>query len=200
MPTGRTLDIATLVTWLAAEALGAFMVRSWVAGGGARAARQRPPGADVMSLPVLVAHAGLNVLALLCWMIFVVAHAKPAAWLALVLLAPAIGLGISTVTIWTPYPGPRPQRRRAESQRQAPAGAGGLPARGPGVLPDHEVKRALEDEARSRKLVDELLARNLAPQPARTVGWNLRPLIPAGHGILAIATFVLAVLAVIAAA
>jgi hypothetical protein len=68
-----------------------------------------------------------------------------------------------------------------------------------GVLPDELVKRALEDDALSRRLVEELLERNLAPAPERGVGWNLRPLVPAGHGVLAIATFLLAMLAAIAA-
>jgi hypothetical protein len=160
MPTGSGLDVATLVTWLATEALGAFMVRSWIARGGTRAA---------MSVP--------------SWIVFVVTAAKPAAWLALVLMGPAIGLGISTVTIWTPYPG---------GPRQPEAA-------GSAVVPDSEVKRALEDEGLTGQLVDDLLARNLAPASERDPGWYLRPLVPAGHGILAIATFALAVLSAITA-
>jgi hypothetical protein len=176
------LDVATLVSWLATEALGAFMVRSWIVRGGIRAARRRPARPDVMSLPVLAGHAGLNAAGLLCWIVFLAAAAKPAAWLAIVLMAPAIGLGISTVTIWTPYPGPR---------EQAPAG---VP-----VLAEHEIKRALADQALTGQLVDEFLARNLASPSPRSQGWHLRPLVPAGHGVLAIATFSLAVLSAVAA-
>jgi hypothetical protein len=47
--------------------------------------------------------------------------------------------------------------------------------------------------------VDELLERNLSQPSARKVGWSLRPLIPAGHGVLAILTFLLALLAAVAA-
>jgi hypothetical protein len=187
MHTGRALDIATLVTWLVTESLGAFMVRSWIASGGARAARQRPARPEAMSLPVLVAHAGLNVAGLLCWIVFVAFGAKLAGLLALVFMTPAIGLGISTVAIWTPYPAPRPRDRTAASP-------------GPGVLPDHVVKRALEDEVLSERLVDDLIERNLVEPPVRTVGFSMRPLVPAGHGALAIATFVLAVLSVVATA
>jgi hypothetical protein len=185
MHTGRALDIATLVTWLVTESLGAFMVRSWIASGGARAARQRPARPDVMSLPVLVAHAGLNIAGLLCWIVFVAFGAKLAGLLALVFMTPAIGLGISTVAIWTPYPAPRP---RDQSHP------------GPGVLPDHVVKRALEDDVLSQRLVDDLIERNLVEPPVRTVGFSMRPLVPAGHGALAIATFVLALLSVVATA
>jgi hypothetical protein len=176
------LDVATLVSWLATEALGAFMVRSWIVRGGIRAARQRPARPEVMSLPVLAGHAGLNAAGLVCWVVFLAAAAKPAAWLAIVLMAPAIGLGISTVTIWTPYPGPR---------EQAPAAVA--------VLAEHEIKRALDDQALTGQLVDEFLAHNLAPSPPRTPGWHLRPLVPASHGVLAVATFSLAVLSAVAA-
>ena len=196
MHAGRALDVATLLTWLLTESLGAFMVRSWIASGGARAARRQP---EVMSLPVLVAHAGLNAAGLLCWIVFVTSGAKPAGWLALALMAPAIGLGISTVAIWTPYPAPRHRNGSPSDAPQAP-GTPGARNPAPGVLPDQMVRRALEDEVLSQHLVDELIERNLVEPPARTVGWSMRPLVPAGHGVLAIATFVLAVLSVVTAA
>ena len=190
MPTGHALGVAALVTWLVTEALGAVMVTSWVAGGGASESRQRPARSEAMSLAVLIGHAGLNAAGLLCWIIFLAGHVKAAAWLALGLMAPAIGLGISAVTIWTPYPRPR---HRSQATVASPAG------QLTGVLPDELVKRALEDDVLSRRLVEELLERNLGPAPARTAGWNLRPLIPAGHGVLALATFLLAMLAAVAA-
>src|SRR5215469_16233842 len=180
MPT-HALDVATLVSWLATEALGAFMVRSWLTRGGFRASRQRPAQPDTMSLPVLAGHAGLNAAGLVCWIVFLAAAAKPAAWLAIALMAPAIGLGISTVTIWTPYPGPR---------QHAPAAVT--------VLAEHEIKRALDDQALTAQLVDEFLARTVAPPPPRTPSWHLRPLVPAGHGVLAIATFSLAIMSAVA--
>jgi hypothetical protein len=199
MHTGRALDLATLVTWLVTEALGAFMVRSWIASGGARKARQRPARPDVMSLPVLVAHAGLNAAGLLCWIVFVAFGVKLAGLLALAFMVPAIGLGISTVAIWTPYPAPRDRDQSAGDGPEPPTASGSRQP-GPGVLPDHVVKRALEDEQLSQRLVDELIARNLVEPPVRTVGFSMRPLVPAGHGALAIATFVLAVLSVVATA
>ena len=59
----------------------------------------------------------------------------------------------------------------------------------------------LADEALTSRLVDDLLARMLAePSPApHRPRWNLAPLIPAAHGVFAIATFLLATLAAIAA-
>lgn len=199
MPTGRALDIATLVTWLITESLGAFMVRSWIGSGGARKARQHPGRPDVMSLPVLVAHAGLNALGLLCWIVFVAFGPRLAGLLGVLFMVPAIGLGISTVAIWTPYPAPRRGDENGDDAPDAPAASGSRHP-GPGVLPDQVVKRALEDEELSQRLVDELIERNLVEPPIRTVGLSMRPLVPASHGALAIATFVLAVLSLVARA
>jgi hypothetical protein len=182
MGTGRGLEVTALVTWLVTEALGGFMLRGWIASGGAARARREPRRGDGMSLPVLAGHAGLNLTGLLFWVIFLLSRADVLAWVAIGFMAPAIGLGISTVTIWTPYPGGRPQ----------------LDERPP-VVPDHVIERALEDDVLGQRLVDELLDRNLGQPSARNVGWSWRPLIPAGHGVLAILTFLLATLAAIAA-
>jgi hypothetical protein len=186
MPSGHALPFYALASWLLTELLGALMLRSWIASGGVRAARQRPPRSDEMSLPVLAGHAGLNLAGLICWVCFVLSGARALAFVALAFMAPAIGLGISTVAIWTPYPA---------SRAEEPDAAGTEP----GVLSDSELTRVLADEQLSEKLVDELLRANLAPSAARKPQWSLRPLIPLAHGVLAIATFLLAVLAAIAA-
>jgi hypothetical protein len=198
MAGARTLAIAALLSWLATELLGLLMVRSWIAGGGIRAAQRKPADPDAMSLPVLAGHAGLNLAGLACWVIFVGAGLKPLAWAALGLMAPAIGLGISTVTIWTPYPG----RRADPGSGDVPPEPGAEPgeATSPGVIPRELLDQALADERLSQQLVDELLSRNLTPEPSvRDSGLSLRPLVPAAHGVLAIATFMLGVLAAIAA-
>jgi len=212
MPSGHALPLYALASWLLTEFLGALMVRSWIAGGGMRASRQRPARPDAMSLPVLAGHAGLNLAGLVCWICFVLSGAGALAWLALAFMAPAIGLGISTVTIWTPYPGG--QRDTGGSEEPAPAESAAaepgspessaaesrsatLPAQ-PGVMPEHELRRRLADDELAAQLVDELLSRNFARPSTRTVNLSLRPLIPLGHGVLAIATFLLAVLAAIA--
>jgi hypothetical protein len=212
MPSGHALPFYALVSWLLTELLGAAMVRSWIAGGGMRAARQRPARPDAMSVPVLAGHAGLNLAGLICWICFVVSGAAALAWVALAFMAPAIGLGISTVTIWTPYPGGRrdtggsaepgsgesvPPGRSSPELGPAESGAGRLPAQ-PRVVPEDELKRRLSDDELAAQLVDELLSRNFAQPRARTVTWSWRPLVPLGHGVLAIVTFLLAVLAAIA--
>jgi hypothetical protein len=213
MPSGHALPFYALVSWLLTELLGAAMVRGWIAGGGMHAARQRPARPGAMSVPVLAGHAGLNLAGLICWICFVLSGAVALALLALAFMAPAIGLGISTVTIWTPYPGGRrdtagsaepgsaesrsPERSTAEPG-SAESQPGGLPAQ-PRVVPEDELKRRLSDDELAAQLVEELLSRSFAQPRARTGTWSWRPLVPLGHGVLAIVTFLLAVLAAIAA-
>jgi hypothetical protein len=218
MPSGHALSFYALVSWLLTELLGAAMVRSWIAGGGMRAARQRPARPDAMSVPVLAGHAGLNLAGLICWICFVLSGAAPLALLALAFMAPAIGLGISTVTIWTPYPGVRrdagasaepgnaevrpPEGSSPEGGSPEPGPAESQPARPPAqsrLMPEDELKRRLSDDELAAQLVDELLSRSFAQPTATTVTWSWRPLVPLGHGVLAIVTFLLAVLAAIAA-
>jgi hypothetical protein len=62
--------------------------------------------------------------------------------------------------------------------------------------------RVLANEALTSELVDDLVERMLAePPPAKPAsrGWRLAPVIPVLHGVLALATFLIAVLAAIAA-
>jgi hypothetical protein len=203
----RSLAVSALASWLLAEALGAYMLRRWVASGAVRYRRARP---DSMSLPVLLAHAGLNLAGMACWISFVLTRSAGVAWLALGFLIPAIGLGISTVSVWTPYP----VRRAALSDAGPPPWNAGPPsAAGPpreggpaqerdwrhSAIPDPVLARALEDEAVASKLTEELLARNLAYEARadRAVRLDIRALVPLAHGVLALATFVLATLTAI---
>jgi hypothetical protein len=181
---GRGLAFAALICWLAAESLGAWMLGRWIAGGGQRRGDARP--GDVPR-PVIFGHAGLAFTGLACWVGFTVTGSVVLAWLAVGVLAPAIGLGISTVTVWTPYPG-------------LPADAPGRSVPG-GTVTGEALARALADEALTSSLVDDLLARMLArpPPAARRPRPDLAPLIPAAHGVLAIATFLLAMLGAAAA-
>jgi hypothetical protein len=200
---GRGLAFATLACWLIAEGLGAYMLGRWVAGGGPRQQRGQP---DRVSVPVVFGHAGLAFTGFTCWVSFLVTGAAALAWVAIGFVALAIGLGISTVTVWTPYPA-----RRAGAGDDPGGHGSGPPAVGPGhgpgdamlagALTSERLALVLSDEALTSGLVDDLLARMLAepqPQPHRP-NWNLAPLIPAVHGVFAIATFLLATLAAIAA-
>jgi len=178
------MAVATVVTWLVAELLGVIMLRSWIASGGVRDRDAMPKG---LSPALIFGHAGMALTGFVSWVSFLFSGSVALAWISIGFLAPAIGLGISTVTVWTPFP-----VRLAPSTQATPA-----------ILVTNEMlDRALDDEALADRLVDDLLARMLAspsPGPQRDRRWQLAPVIPIVHGVLAIVTFLLAMLAVITA-
>jgi hypothetical protein len=214
----RGTAVAALVTWLVAELFGAIMLRSWIASGGVRDRDAMPRG---LSPALIFGHAGMALTGLVSWISFVVSGSAALAWTGIGFLALAIGLGISTVTVWTPFPArrlrhddaPHGNSRAGDQGEGAAAAREGAQAPDAGVVPSPQatpailvtnemLDRALDDEAIADKLVDDLLARMLAgpparPQPSRT--WQLAPVIPIVHGVLAIVTFLLAMLAIIAA-
>jgi hypothetical protein len=195
----RDLAIATLVSWLITEALGAFMLRSWFASGGMQR-RHAGTGADRsgsggVSLPIMLGHAGLAFTGFVCWITFVVTRAPLAAWLSIAFLGPGIGFGISTVTVWTPYGGDHPQDADW-SRDDPPDSLSG--SHGPS---EKALAAALADEQLTSMLVDDTVARLLdeGEPERRSTRFNFKPLVPAAHGIFAIATFLLATLAAITA-
>jgi hypothetical protein len=198
-----SLAVGALVSWLLAEILGAYMLKNWVTSGAARLRKTRPDG---MSLPVLLAHAGLNLTGMLCWVAFVATRSGIAAWLAILFLVPAIGLGVSTVSVWTPYPVSRDGPDAGADAGGGPAdwssaGPGGHRDWGQSAIPDEVLARAMEDEAVARKLTEDLLVRNLAYEARtdRRMRLDPRAIVPLMHGVLAIVTFLLATLAAISA-
>jgi hypothetical protein len=196
----RGLGIAALVTWLLDAGSGAYMISIWIARGGLR--RQRASG-DRLGGAVVFAHFGLASSGLLLWASYVATRLAFIGWLAVGLLMVVIGLGISTVTLWTPFPA----RRAAAGADAGSALAGSMlaePAEDALTLPvtDDVLVRALTDEVLLARLVEEVIAQAPGdPVPGgRKPRTHLATLIPAGHGMAAIATILLAVLTVVSAA
>jgi hypothetical protein len=187
----RALAVAALISWLLTACVGGYMLSRLIASGGIRRQRANRGG---LSPAVLFWHFSMALTGLVLWAVYVTTSWPPLAWVAVTLLGPVAGLGLSTVTLWSPYP--------------TPGGAGPAGGRlaGPDVdvfasrITDATLTRALTDEALASRLVEEVLAGALA-DPARR---RRRPkgqvaaLVPAGHGMLAITTILLAVLAAVA--
>ncbi len=212
-----TLGVATLFSWLFTAAVGAYMLRRVAARGGLRAQRGVRDG---LSPSVLVGHFSLALTGLVSWICYLLTGWAPLAWLGVVLLMPAIGFGICTVTLWTPYP-----RSPATASGGAgpggsvpvpgcpPPGAGGgqtashtlLPAPPQdavrGRLTDAMLVQALTDEALAARLIDDVIASLPAHAPLAARKRRAYPVavIPFGHGLGAVATFVLAVMSAIGA-
>jgi hypothetical protein len=195
----RPLGIAALTTWLIDAVSGGYMLATWIVRGGLH--QQRTTG-DRLAPRVVFTHFGIATTGLLVWVSYLVTSWVPLAWLAVGLLMLVIGLGISTVTLWTPFPA-----HRAEDGTEAePTPAAGDHTVGAlaapteealtGKLTDEMLNRALTDDVLLSRLVDDVVAgvRATPPRGARGVKRHLAAVIPAGHGIAAIATFLLAVL------
>jgi hypothetical protein len=192
----RGLGIAALITWVLDAGSGAYMISTWIVRGGLR--RQRATG-DRLGAPVVFAHFGMASTGLLLWATYLATRLAFLGWLAVGLLMVVIGLGISTVTLWTPFPA-----RRAAAGADPGAGlAGSMLAEPPEdaltfSVTDDVLARALTDEVLLARLVEDVVARapgDPAPGERKPRG-HLAALIPAGHGMAALATILLAVLAV----
>jgi hypothetical protein len=194
----RALAIATLITWLCTAGIGAYMLGTLVARGGLRQQRAvrggLPPAA-------LFGHFSLAITGLAVWVGYLATGWAALAWSAVGLLMPAIGLGISTVTLWTPYPGPSVAASAGMlAGRAAPGPAGGMHGASAensltSKLTDEVLARALTDDALASKLIDDALASVPAgpPRAVRKPKGHRAALIPVGHGVAAMATFLLAV-------
>jgi manganese efflux pump family protein len=191
------MAIATLVSWLLTAGLGGYMLRTWIARGGPRLTRA---GGDRLPPVVVYGHASLALTGLTLWIGYVASGLIALAWCGACLLMPVIGLGAAMVTVWTPYPvlgaGPPGGGTDVGGVLSAPA-EDALASR----LTDEVFARALTDEVLARRLTDEVLAHVPADPsgPARKHREHLAPLIPTGHGVAALTTFLLAVVTAVSA-
>jgi hypothetical protein len=194
---GRGLGIAALITWLFDAGSGLYMLGTWVSRGGLR--RQRI--SDRLAPRVVFGHFGMASSGLLVWVSFLITGLAALAWLAVGVLMLAIGFGISTVTLWTPFPAHRggdPDARASPHESAVFTTPETISSR----LSDETLVRALNDEALLAKLVDDVVASVSADpsRPERKPKTHLATIVPAGHGLAAIATFLLAVLAAVGTA
>jgi hypothetical protein len=198
------MAVAALVSWLLAGAAGSYMFGTWLFHGGPGHQRARSDG---LPPAVIFTHLGFGALGFVAWVSYLATSWDWLAWTGVGLLTPGIGLGICTVTLWAPYPAP-PGRGAPVADDAGPGGAG--PVGGMLAAPaedaigdrvtDEALATALSSDTLAGQLINDMLARLPGEQPpARRSRRHLAPLIPAGHGLAAVTTFVLAVLSAIGA-
>ena len=200
------LAYATLIAWLVAGAAGVYMFRTWLSRGGLRRQRSRPGG---LSPAVVFTHFGLGAAGFAAWVGYLATGWDALAWTAVGLLMPGIGLGICTVTLWTPYPTLPEPATPGPAGGAEPRGAGpatGMLASPPedaiaGQLSNDALAKTLSSDVLTGRLINDMLAGlpQQQPPPKRKSRGHLAPLIPAGHGLAAAATFLLAVVTAISA-
>jgi len=186
------LPIATLICWLLTAGFGAYMFGSWIAHGGVPRRRAKGEG---LGPAVVFSHVSLAATGLALWVAYAITRWPPLAWSAVLVLMPVIGLGLSTVTLWVPYPNPGGEGRAGGGGQLAAPAEDALASR----LTDRVLTSALTDAALASRLVDEVLA-SVPAAPARArrrAPAHAAALIPAGHGALALTTFLLAVLSAV---
>lgn len=198
-PSGRPIAVVTFFVWMLTASVGSYMLTTWITRGGLRRRRATGEGPPP---PIVFSHFGLAVTGLLVWGLFLLSNWVALAWVAAGLLMPAVGLGIATVTLWTPYPGPSARVGPGPpTPGAAPAGSmfaeraeTALAAR----LTDEMLTRALTDDVLAGRLADMVVASvpGRHPVTARKPRGHLAALIPAGHGVGAIATMVLVMMSV----
>ena len=188
-PGYRALTVVTLICWLLTAGIGAYMLGTWIGSGGVRKQRANREG---LSPSVVLGHASLATTGLALWAAYTLTRWAPLAWTAVLVLMPAIGLGLSTVTLLTPFPAPDSAGRPGAGGQLAAPAEDVLASR----LTDSTLTHALTDAALASRLVEEVLAGAAAPVPPRAKG-HAAALIPASHGVLALTTFLLAVLAAV---
>ena len=196
------MAVAALVSWLLAGSAGIYMFGTWLSHGGPGHQRARSDG---LPPAVIFTHLGFGGIGFAAWVSYLVTGWDWLAWTGVGLLMPGIGLGICTVTLWAPYPTP-PERGAPVADDAGPGGAG--PVGGMLAAPaedaigdrvsDETLATAMSNETLAGQLINDMLAGLPGEQPpARKSRRHLAPLIPAGHGLAAVVTFVLAVLSAI---
>ena len=189
-PGAPGLAVVTLISWVLTASIGAYMLSTWIGSGGVGQQRADREG---LSPSVVLGHASLAITGLALWAAYTLTRWAPLAWSAVLVLMPAIGLGLSTVTLLTPFPAPDSAGRAGAGGQLAAPAEDVLASR----LTDRALAHALTDAALASKLVEEVLAGAAAPDPPRRARGHAAALIPASHGILALTTFLLAVLAAV---
>jgi hypothetical protein len=189
-PGHRVLTLITLTSWLLTASIGAYMLATWIGSGGVGKQRADREG---LSPGVVLGHASLATTGLALWTAYTLTRWAPLAWSGVLVLMPAIGLGLSTVTLLTPFPAVDSAGRAGAGGQLAAPAEDVLASR----LTDSTLTRALTDAALAGRLVDEVLAAAAAPDPPPRAKGHAAALIPASHGVLALTTFLLAVLAAV---
>jgi hypothetical protein len=166
------MGIAALIAWVLTAVGGAVLLGRWVAHGGLRStgAGHFPPG-------LVLGHFALAAAGLVVWIVHLLLGSTLLAWISLALLVVVALLGFGMFRLWVPgY-----RARTATTAGSSAAGSSGAGSSGAGGEPG--------------------AASGVSTAPAReTAEAHLPPAVVAAHGVLAVATVVLVLLATLGVA
>jgi manganese efflux pump family protein len=209
------MGVAALFAWLVTAGSGAYVLGSWITHGGSL--RHRAGGTTTGSPPtVIFGHFGLALSGLVIWVAYLVTGWTALAWTAVGVLLPVAGLGMATLAVG--LPGYRSRTVTGHNavvtdsdQSVADGDYAGVLTFEAGTADDLTADtgtggaRAIRIGAGGAQTISR---GNDASQPvssgARTgavsVRARLSPLVVAGHGLLAVTTMLLVLLAALGAA
>jgi hypothetical protein len=174
-PGGRDLamDTAALIAWLVTAGSGAYVLVSWISGGGSLRPANRADRADSTGSPpaVIIGHFGLALTGLVLWASYLAVGWAALAWTAVCILLPVAGLGMATLTVGLPG--------RLSAEDGGEAGGDTTTAGG------------------SEKTTASSGGTAVLSRRAQSVRASLSPLIVVGHGLLAVTTMLLVLLAAV---
>lgn len=189
----RPMDVAALIAWVVAAGSGAYVLGTWLAHGGTL--RRRAGSISTGTPPtVLFGHFGLALTGLVIWLAYLVTGWAALAWVAVAVLLPVAGLGMATLAIGLPG------RRDVAAERHvgdpgsaadvgvARPGSGGSDKAGIGTPGTIRTATATGRGVRTGPA-------DLDTAGAVSVRARLSPLVIAIHGVLAVTTMILVVLA-----
>jgi len=121
----RAAEVAALVAWLATAGSGGWILGRWWRAGG-RPARGRDRTDTTAPSAVILGHAGLGLLGLVLWAVFMATGWAALAWIAVGLLCPVAGLGLAVLFSGLPRPRSHASAPRSGRQPVAVIAAHGL--------------------------------------------------------------------------
>jgi manganese efflux pump family protein len=179
---GRDLamSVAALFAWLVTAGSGAYVLGSWIAQGGSL--RHRAAGTSTGSPPTVVfGHFGLALGGLVIWVTYLVTGWVALAWAAVGVLLPVAGLGMATLAVGLPGYRTAAVTGHPDGIQTIRISAGGA----------QTIRRGQDGSQPA------IIGTRTGTAPARA---RLSPLVVAGHGLLAVTTMLLVLLAALGAA
>jgi len=185
---GPALGLLALISWLITVGLGTWMVVRWIARGGLRRAHF---GQSVLPPSVTLAHLGLATAGLLAWIAYLTTGLAGLAWVACVFLLPVAGLGMALL-LWAPE---RPATTAATATTvPATTAATAVPATAAAAVSPAAAAAVPAAQAVPVGAGAAAAPVSLGPPP---LARHPPALIVACHGVFAVTTILLALLAAV---
>ena len=175
------MDTAALIAWLVTAGSGAYVLGSWLAHGGSLRRRTGGTGAPPA---VIFGHFGLALTGLVIWIVYMVVGWAALAWIAVGVLLPVAGLGMAALAIGLPGLPSLPGLQGRPVPAVAGSAAAGTPTAGSATSTTGTASTTGTGSTATG-----------GPARAASAKRRLSPLIVVLHGVLAVTTMLLVLLA-----